>query len=312
MTLQGIDQQGRISDWQRAKALGKAYSITRLVGENGAVDLDYGPNTTGAEAVGIVPGGYHFIAHGTARAHCRIFVDAMGDPAGSLVMVDVETPNAHPTPTAADVAEWFDEYRSQVPTHPVILYSRANFWASIGNPTITDPHTVLMTSGYPGGSAYPGDTGGRWGDRYGGLAPRFWQYAGSTDLGLGAAVDLSAFKGTLDELRALAASQEGSMNLVPLVYLTAVVPLVGKPVLDAPGGTLIYKTKAGDRFPEVGDTGSYHVMRMPGNIAGYIAHGNVAPSVPLPPPVRPADPTELATARAAGRESFRTDVVALP
>ena len=32
----------------------------------------------------------------------------------------------------ADVADWFAEYRRQVPSHPVIVYSRANFWASIG------------------------------------------------------------------------------------------------------------------------------------------------------------------------------------
>ena len=55
-------------------------------------------------------------------------------------------------------------------------------------------------------------------------------------------------------------------------------------MLDGPGGAVIYTTKTGDKFGEVGDTGSYHVMRMPGDIAGYIAHGNIGPTVALPVP----------------------------
>ena len=207
MTLQGIDFNGRIANWARARSLGKAYAISRLVGENGVIDPNYAPNVAGASKAGLVPGGYQFLARGTAAAHCRIFIDAMGDPTGKLVMVDVETPNEHKPPNADDVAAWFAEYRRQVPLHPVIVYSRANIWASIGNPRITDPHSVLMTSGYPGGTAYPGDKGGFWDDRYGGLAPKFWQYVGTTELHLGAGVDLSAFKGTIDELWRLAGKE---------------------------------------------------------------------------------------------------------
>jgi hypothetical protein len=211
MTLQGIDFQGRITKWTRAKTLGKTYAIARCVGENGEVDPDYAANVSAAAKAGFVPGGFHFIARGTVREHCRKFIDTMGDPAGKLVMVDVETPNFHKAPRADDVAAWFDEYRSHVPDHPIIVYSRANLWAGIGNPRITDPHAVLMTSGYPGGTAYPGDKGGFWDDRYGGLAPKFWQYAGTTELGLGAGVDLSAFKGTIDDLWRLT----GKERIVP-------------------------------------------------------------------------------------------------
>jgi hypothetical protein len=207
MTLQGIDFQGRVGKWAKAHGLGKAYAIARLVGENGEIDPDYKSNVAGAAKAGLVPGGYQFIARGTSAAHCKIFIDAMGDPTGKLVMVDVETPTEHKRPLADDVTAWFEEYRRQVPSHPIILYSRANYWASIGNPRVTDANTVLMTSGYPGGSAYPGDNGGFWEDRYGGLKPKFWQYAGTTDLQLGAGVDLSAYKGTIDELWRLAGKE---------------------------------------------------------------------------------------------------------
>lgn len=79
-------------------------------------------------------------------------------------------------------------------------------------------------------------------------------------------------------------SQEELVKLAKQTYLTAIVPLVGRRVFDAPGGKVIYTTKTGDQFGEVGDTGSYHVMRMAGDIAGYIAHGDVGPTVPLPVP----------------------------
>jgi len=292
MTLQGLDMEGRVTNWGRVKALGYAYSISRLVGENGAVDPDYAPNTAGALGVGIVPGGYHFIAHGTAAEHCKLFVDAMGDPHGKIVMLDAEIPNAHPKPTEADVGAWFNEYRKHVPLHTVVVYSRENYWMGIGDPKL-GPNVVLMTSRYPGGSTYPGDGAYAWTERWGGLSPRFWQWKGSSSIGVGASVDFSAFKGTLAELQSIAgtdppapdtSTSEDLVRLASKIYRTAIVPLAGKPVLDAPGGTLIYTTKAGDQFGEEGDTGSYHVMRMPGDIAGYIAHGNVAPTVALPVP----------------------------
>jgi hypothetical protein len=195
--------EGRVTNWGRVKALGYAYSISRLVGEQGAVDPDYAPNTAGAIGVGIVPGGYHFIAHGTAAEHCKLFVDAMGDPRGKIVMLDVENPNAHPKPTEADVGAWFNEYRKHVPDHTVVVYSRENYWFGIGDPKL-GPNVVLMTSRYPGSSTYPGDGAYAWTERWGGLSPRFWQWKGSSAIGVGASVDFSAFKGTLAELQAIA------------------------------------------------------------------------------------------------------------
>ena len=260
MTLYGLDMQGRITDWPRAKALGKLYAITRCVGENGAVDPDYAANAKGAAAAGLIPGGYHFIAHGTSAEHCKVFVDAMGDPTGKLVMLDVENPNYHPDPTADDVYAWLREYRRHQPTHPVIVYTRENFWASLRIPTLVDPYAVFMTSRYPSQTsiAYPGDTGGGWDDLLSGRKPLFWQYTGSRNLGLGAAVDLSAFHGTLADLRNLASDlpdtgadtdmvqinvTDPTPKLVDLAIGIQLYSLANPPVPSVPvasGGTGVY------------------------------------------------------------------------
>ncbi len=80
--------------------------------------------------------------------------------------------------------------------------------------------------------------------------------------------------------------KEARLNLHPgIVYKTAILCKAGANVLNEPNGSVIYKTKAGDKFPEVGDYisghGDYHVMRMPGDIAGYIGHGLTNGTVPI-------------------------------
>ena len=81
--------------------------------------------------------------------------------------------------------------------------------------------------------------------------------------------------------------KEPILNLVPgITYKTAILCKVNQKVLGSPGGAVIYTTHTNDKFPEVGDYlsagGSYHVMRMPGDIAGYLAHGGTLGTVPLP------------------------------
>ena len=64
------------------------------------------------------------------------------------------------------------------------------------------------------------------------------------------------------------------------VYTTQAVPKVGMPLYKVPGGEKYRDTRAGDVFPVVPVTvteapGSYYVVRVPGNLAGYLAFGSV-------------------------------------
>jgi hypothetical protein len=79
---------------------------------------------------------------------------------------------------------------------------------------------------------------------------------------------------------------------------TVILPKVGVPVLDQPAGSSIYVTKSGDKLPQWGDTEppSYHIVRLPGNVAGYLANGQVASTQPLPPPPPVVDCTDVVKA----------------
>ena len=207
--LQGIDAQGRISNWSNVVRSGASFGIFRCVGENGAIDPDYAINVKNARSAGLVAGAYHFIAHGTVVEHCRRFVDTIGDPTGLLVSVDVERPNFHPSPTFDDVRTWFDEFRKHHPSHPVLIYTGRWFWhpTSFGNPDGSKLSPLSWGSFYPKTSKNGHATAG-WKRPFGGWdGPTIWQYRGGGPLvdgkDPGPGVDLNAFRGTIDELRAL-------------------------------------------------------------------------------------------------------------
>ncbi len=82
--------------------------------------------------------------------------------------------------------------------------------------------------------------------------------------------------------------EKDMLNLANLTYTTALPIKAGVAVYDGygPDKNRIYIAKAGDPpRPEVGDWvapgGDYHVVRMPGNIAGYVPHGGTGPAVPI-------------------------------
>lgn len=190
MTLTGIDMEGRITNWPRVKGLGYSFATTRVVGENGAIDPDWKANVAGARSQGLVAGGYHFIAAGTSDEHCRIFKDQVApaiEAGPFLVQLDVERPNFHPEPTYPDIAAWFAEWRRDFPTHPVIAYIPR--WYITGHLGSTTKLAALTPFWW--NSDYRRDIDG-WALKAGGWSsPAFWQYRGTSDLAVGAKVDLN-------------------------------------------------------------------------------------------------------------------------
>jgi hypothetical protein len=93
-------------------------------------------------------------------------------------------------------------------------------------------------------------------------------------------------------------------------YAGAAKPKPGLPILSGRGGKVIYTTKAGDQFPVVGDdtgAGDYYVLRMPGDVAGYLGHGGIEEFVVTPVPVAAAPDcaTQVADAITADRAKAR-------
>lgn len=207
--IPGIDMQGRVTNWPAVKARGYRFAVSRAIGENGVLDPDFAPNTAGARGVGLIPGAYHFIAGGgTVRDHCKRFKAAIGDPAGMLIWIDAEKPTAHPNPTYADILVWFDEWRRDFPDHPVVAYVPRWFISGyLGTATLSGLTPWWWNSAYLNDAAKPptDPTNAGWKLRAAGWTqPTGWQWHGSIDIGVGCAVDLNLYRGTLEELRALA------------------------------------------------------------------------------------------------------------
>jgi len=105
----------------------------------------------------------------------------------------------------------------------------------------------------------------------------------------------------------VATTEELVKTVLTIPPTTAILPNTGVPVLDQPAGTLIYTTKVGDKFPLLGQAGtSYHALRMPGNVLGYLAHGSVASTEPIPAPA----PPDCTDAVAAEHERTRAAAIA--
>lgn len=198
-TLEGIDvsiYQGSI-DWNAVHASGRAFAIAR-VSDGMYLDPTFGTNYAGIRAAGMIRGAYQFFrpTH-DAVAQADIVIAAIGAlGSGDLApMLDVEvTDGASPAQMNAAIHAWVDRIQSVTGRHPLI-YTGSYFWdGNVGTADFASYPLVLPA--------------------YGPVCPRLpapwdhWdmhQYSGSGSCpGIGGAVDLDVFNGTLAELNQLA------------------------------------------------------------------------------------------------------------
>jgi len=219
MTLFGIDVsqfQGTI-DWAQVKKSGITFAVARCVRENGGVDPTFARNVAGQRRAGLIPGAYAFLAGGgVARAQARTFIQAIGEPAGMLTMLDIERPTFHPTPTLADVQAFVAEWRSAHPQHPLLLYgSSGAVLGRIGRLASLHAFGPLWLAFFREGV---GTAPGQFYDSIGGNAaqqwrlafsgwtgPTIWQFTSKQVRVPGVArnIDTNAFRGTRAQLLAL-------------------------------------------------------------------------------------------------------------
>jgi lysozyme len=225
-TLFGVDvspSQGTV-DWAKVKAAGISFAVARCLRETGAIDGAYQRNVAGARAAGLVPGAYAFLVGGTASQQAKSFIDAVGDPTGMLIMLDVERPTvaANPVPTAADVKAFVAAWKAAHPAHPILIYgSSGSVLGTIGKTTDLHQLGPLWLAWYRKGhthtaSGFYASLGGndakQWSVKFGGWpGATIWQFTdGSVRVsgiqkpdGTFLAVDLNAFRGTTAQLLAL-------------------------------------------------------------------------------------------------------------
>lgn len=178
-----------------------------------------------AKAVGALPVAYHFLhSDSTPQAQAQNIAGVPGIQ-HVPIMVDVEKEGTS-FPNVAQCAQFVDACRALGLTVKLV-YLPKWYWQSIGSPGLTALSTrglSLVSSNYPGGSGYPGDSGSGWAG-YGGMTPLIWQYSDTP-------LDEDAFKGTRAQLQEL------------LYPGTAPVPPKPKPT-PAPAATS-YTVKSGD------------------------------------------------------------------
>lgn len=246
-TLFGVDvspSQG-VVDWAKAKAGGISFGVARCLRETGAIDSTYRRNVDGARKAGLIPGAYAFLVGGTAKQQAKTFIDAVGDPTGMLIMLDVERPMIHgnPVPAAADIDIFVDAWAAAHPAHPILIYgSSGSILGSIGKHTDLHQFGPLWLAFYRKGhthtptgfySSIGGNDATQWRLKFGGWSgATIWQFTdGNIHVpgiqkpdGTFLAVDTNAFRGTRAQLLALT----GAVPPKPAAAAGAMVPVKPK------------------------------------------------------------------------------------
>jgi GH25 family lysozyme M1 (1,4-beta-N-acetylmuramidase) len=203
--VQGIDVsrwQGGIS-WTKVVGDDVDFAFAKATEGTTITDVTYPVNRTGAEAVGIYVGAYHFARPSgsgepaivaDAIAEADYFLDVAQPQPGELPPVlDMETKGGLSTANLLTwTSAWLDEVYARTGLRPLV-YTSPNFWKT----SLGDSGTVAL-NGNPlwvahwTSAAAPLVPAANWGAR----GWTFWQFSSTSHVaGIGPAVDRDRFKG---------------------------------------------------------------------------------------------------------------------
>ncbi|MBA3718037.1 MAG: glycoside hydrolase family 25 protein [Actinobacteria bacterium] len=143
--IKGIDvsnHQERI-DWSRVKADGISFALIKASEGTTFADAKYRAHVTGAKAVGIKTGAYHFARPDTystdpakdARAEADWFLSLAAPRSGDLLpALDLETAGLSPDGMIEWARAWLDRVRRATGARP-LLYTYPYFWEQMGQTT---------------------------------------------------------------------------------------------------------------------------------------------------------------------------------
>lgn len=158
---------------------------------------DYARVAADAIARGIPWAAYHFLHHNSdPAAQARHFHSVAGN---APCMLDIETAGDGTRATLSD-ALTFSSALNSLGGAVRLAYFPHWYWQALGSPDLTPLTRAgigLVSSNYTSYS----NTGAGW-SAYGGVTPTVWQYTDAHQLN-GYTVDCNAFRGTVDQFRAL-------------------------------------------------------------------------------------------------------------
>jgi hypothetical protein len=206
-----------ISNWQTdfniARAVGEGYSAVVCKATEGQTFRDgwFDRYIPAIQAAGAIPGAYHYLRAGDGAAQARAFhqrVAAHGGPDGWLIQLDNEADATWDTTVA-----WANEWRDLSGGHPFLMYTGAWWWGprGWGGGELTTHlwHSRYVTGTGYGSALYEKVPDAWWTPGYGGWNTATILQFSATGLAAGQKVDVNAFRGTLDDLRALTRAGTG-------------------------------------------------------------------------------------------------------
>jgi GH25 family lysozyme M1 (1,4-beta-N-acetylmuramidase) len=165
----------------------------------------------------MIPGAYHWLTSASASKQVDHFLkrlDAVGGPEGLLCAVDVEDTS---NPPSEGIARAFcDQFEQRTGGHPLLLYTGAWWWKPRGwDGESMTPY--LWASRYVSGSGLASALYGKmpaswWVPGYGGWSRATMVQFSSSGKVAGKAVDVNAFPGDLNDLRALTTNDRSIME----------------------------------------------------------------------------------------------------
>lgn len=212
MAIYGVDvasYQGRPS-WPAIRNSGVRFAFSKVTESTNYVNPTWAHNKAGMAALGedFLPGAYHFLHGGNGAAQARYFLDHAGDLDGFAVALDVEASGAG----AATAREWVAEFKRLTGGHPVIGYYPRWYWEQTGRPDLSFFDSIWQ-SRYVNGSGTPSQlysgVPASWWTAFGGEPISILQFSSSgTVPGISGRCDVNAYRGTLDQLKALALKED--------------------------------------------------------------------------------------------------------
>jgi GH25 family lysozyme M1 (1,4-beta-N-acetylmuramidase) len=217
----GID----VSHWQQSinmkqvKREGYEFAVVKATEgpyQDGSKYTDdrYSQHMKNAQAADLIVGAYHFLVETPAKPQVDHFLSTVGDVRGKIIMVDFEeysAPHGYLTPGNATLGAFISELRSRIGSHPIVIYSSRGFWnggdptgpaSQFGDVTTWDAYYLTMDQVDPK-TFYSKNKARGWGKPWGSQEPMIWQFTSAGSVA-GLNVDVNAFRGTRDELLALA------------------------------------------------------------------------------------------------------------
>jgi len=290
MALFGVDvsrHQGSEIDWGKVRASGIDFMIARASLAT-TPDPTYRDNIRRARLAGIpVVGGYHFLYPASVVSpaeQARLFVRRIQNADGILTMLDVEKDRNPKTgeifiPTIRDARAFAREFAKLTNGHTLIMYAPGWYWTGhIGNPPASDLGPLCASryvsveedaEGQPirmtPTEAFAKVRPRAWRPKHGGWTrTTLLQFTSTGKVkGYGGRIDVNAFRGTLQKLKALT----GPAGLA----MSALVPPVSTGPAPDPS------------TPPVGTTTKrFHVVVAGETLSGIAARHGFRPTAQLP------------------------------